>query len=113
MTPQTHDVLIVGAGSIGERHLRCFQSTGRAGVRLVETREELRREVAARYGVSRSYGELAEALGDPPGVAVVATPAASHVPLATALAEAGAHVLIEKPLATSVAGIDGLRDAVA
>ena len=27
-----NSVLIVGVGSIGERHLRCFQSTGRADV---------------------------------------------------------------------------------
>ena len=40
-----HRVLIVGVGSIGERHLRCFQATGRAEVSFVEINDELRQRV--------------------------------------------------------------------
>ena len=36
---ERHRVLIVGVGSIGERHLRCFQTTGRAEVSLVEVKQ--------------------------------------------------------------------------
>src|SRR4051794_20809432 len=68
--------------------------------------------VAQRYGVTASHGDLDAALADPPDVAVVATPAPSHVPLATRLARAGVHVLIEKPLSTSTEGIEELREAV-
>ena len=93
-----HRVLIVGIGSIGERHLRCFQATGRAEVRLVEINPDLRRTIAGRYGISKTYEGLSGALHDPPDVAVVATPAPAHVSLATTLAEAGVSVLIEKPL---------------
>ena len=32
-----HRVLVVGAGSIGERHLRCFLATGRARVSFALT----------------------------------------------------------------------------
>lgn len=112
---QRHKVLVIGVGSIGERHLRCFQNTGRAEVRLVEVNPELRRAVAQRYQVpeSQSHADLESALCDPPDVAVVATPAPAHVPMATALAEAGVHVLIEKPLSTRLEGIDRLRAAVA
>jgi predicted dehydrogenase len=107
-----HRVLIIGVGSIGERHLRCFQATGRAEVSLVEIEPGLRRTVAERYGVSAAYGDLAAALDDPPDVAVVATPAPSHVPLATRLARASVHVLIEKPLSTNTEGIEELREVV-
>ncbi len=44
-----------------------------------------------------------------PTVGVVATPAPLHIPQAIRLAEAGAHVLIEKPLSTSPDGLDELR----
>lgn len=108
-----HRVLVVGVGSIGERHVRCFTQTGRAEVGLVEVNPELRRTVAERYAVSRSEPDLDAALRDPPDVAVVATPAPAHLPMATALAAAGVHVLIEKPLGTSLEGIDGLRAAIA
>ena len=44
----SHRVLIVGVGSIGERHLRCFRATGRAEVSFVEINDELRRSVVER-----------------------------------------------------------------
>jgi len=31
-----HDILVIGAGSIGERHIRCFLKTGRARVSVCE-----------------------------------------------------------------------------
>ncbi len=109
---RSHRVLIIGVGSIGERHLRCCQATGRAEVRLVEINPDLRQTIAERYGVSKAYEDLSEALHDPPDAAVVATPAPAHVSLATQLAEAGVSVLIEKPLSTSLEGVDRLREVV-
>jgi predicted dehydrogenase len=106
-------VLIIGVGSIGERHLRCFQATGRAELALVETNPDLRRSVAERLAVAQSHPNVDSALRDwAPDVAVIATPAPAHVPIATTLAEAGVHVLIEKPLSTRIAGIDRLQEVV-
>ena len=42
-------LLVVGLGSIGERHLRCFAATGRACVSLCELNAELRLAIAERY----------------------------------------------------------------
>lgn len=44
-------VLIVGCGSIGERHLRCFQQTGRVTVAACDTSPALRERMAATYRV--------------------------------------------------------------
>jgi predicted dehydrogenase len=107
-----HRVLVIGAGSIGERHLRCFRATGRADVALVEVRDAVRRTVAERYGVECAYADLDAALALCPGVAVIATPAPLHVAMATRLAEAGIHILVEKPLSVGLEGIDRLRDVV-
>ena len=49
---ETNNVLIVGVGSIGERHLRCFQATGRADLSLCEIDDQLRERISARYGIS-------------------------------------------------------------
>lgn len=106
---EQHRVLIIGVGSIGERHLRCFQATGRAEVAFVELSDALRSVIAERYGVRRSFSDLETALRERPGAAVIATPAPLHIPIATRLAEAGVHLLIEKPLSTSLNGIDRLR----
>jgi predicted dehydrogenase len=106
-----HRVLIVGAGSIGERHLRCFQKTGRCEVSVVEINATLRQTISERYNV-RGHTDLDEGLAEPPTVAVVASPAHTHVPIATKLANRGIHLLIEKPLSTSLDGIDRLRTTI-
>jgi len=106
-----HKVLVIGVGSIGERHVRCFQDTGRVDASLLEIDEALARTVAERYGVS-AHADLDSALATGVEAAVVATPAPLHVPLATRLVEAGLHVLIEKPLSTTLDGIERLRQAV-
>src|SRR5205823_13723548 len=106
----SHKVLIIGAGSIGERHLRCFQATGRAKLSLVEIDTAKRRTVAERYGISDVFNEVEAALAARPDVAVIATPAPSHVPLAIRLGEAGVHMLIEKPLGTTLEGIGRLQE---
>jgi len=110
--PDAKPVLIVGVGSIGERHLRCFQTTGRVRLSLCDTNEDLRRRVAEQYGISRTYADLEAALADRHHAAVIATPAHLHVPMAIRLAEAGTHLLIEKPLSTGLEGIDRLKEEV-
>ena len=59
--------------------------------------------------------ETPDAVLDDPDVAavIVATPAASHFALARQALEAGKHVLVEKPLATSVAEVDELERCAA
>jgi predicted dehydrogenase len=106
-----HHVVVIGVGSIGERHVRCFQSTGRAEVSLVEIHAPLREAVAERYGV-RAFESIAAALTGHPTAAVIAAPAPAHIPLSLELATAGIHLLIEKPLSTSLERIDELQSLV-
>ena len=101
-TDEKTSVLVVGGGSIGERHVRCFQRTGRADVWLCEISDDVRRCVADEYDLRRSYNDLHEAIDAAPHAAVVATPAHLHVDHTRRLAQKGCHVLIEKPLATDL-----------
>ena len=105
-------VLVIGAGSIGERHVRCFQQTGRAEVALCEINPQARADVAERYRLTHVYDDLDAALVDRTDAAVVCTPAHLHVPIAIQLAEAGRHLLIEKPLSTRMDGVDQLQSIV-
>jgi len=117
----SHSLLIVGVGSIGERHLRCFQATGRAEVAFVEINDALRATISERHGIP-GFANLDDAIGNRLDsaqsttprftAAVVATPANLHIEIATRLAEAGIHLLIEKPLSTSTDNIDLLARAV-
>lgn len=105
-------VLVIGVGSIGERHLRCFLATNRVEAEFVEVNASLRDTIAGRYPFARSHASLDDALTSPPDLAVIATPAPLHIPLAMRLATAGVHLLIEKPLSTSLEGISELIETV-
>lgn len=109
----TKNILVIGVGSIGERHLRCLLATERADVAICEVNGQLRQTIAEQYGIDRTYGDLEAALDDPYDAAVIATPAHLHIPMARRLAEAGIHLLIEKPLSTSFDGIDSLQATLA
>jgi len=113
MNEQPVRVLVVGAGSIGQRHVRCFLATGRVEMAICEVHRQRLDEVAGQYDVRRTYGNLADALGDAHDVAVIATPADQHVQMALELAQAGIHLLIEKPLSTTLEGIDLLSQRAA
>jgi predicted dehydrogenase len=108
-SPAAHHVVVVGAGSIGERHIRCFLATGRARVSFVETILERRDDVARRYPAATALASVDAAVHSGAAAAVIATPAPMHVPMARQLISSGMHVLIEKPLAVSMEGVEELR----
>jgi len=70
-------LLIIGAGSIGERHIRCFLATGRAAVSFVEPNSQLRSIIADRYSVA-GFSSVDDALQNEFDAAVIATPANTH-----------------------------------
>ena len=107
-----YPVLIIGCGSIGERHLRCFQATGRAAPTACDTSPALLARMAETYGV-KTFADLDAALAAGPlYAAVICTPAPTHIPIALKCLRAGLHVLIEKPLSTNLDGTDALLAGV-
>lgn len=106
-----HSTLIIGCGSIGERHLRCFQHTGRTRLTACDTVPALREKMAATYAVPVVADAAAAIASGAYDTAVVCTPAHTHVPLAIRALRAGLHVLVEKPLSTSLAGVGDLLQA--
>jgi len=104
-------VLIVGGGSIGERHLRCFQQVG-AEVALCENFDERRADVAARYGLKESFATVEAATVHPWDAVVICTPAHLHVRHVAELAPHTPALLIEKPLTTRLEELPQLHAAV-
>ena len=102
-------ILIIGGGSIGERHLRCFLRTGRADVALCDVNEKLRATVAQRYNVAETYASMTDALAAKFDAAVICTPANLHIPMAIDIARRNIAILIEKPLSISLDRIDELQ----
>ncbi len=105
-------VLIVGVGSIGNRHLRCFLKTKRVRLAICDSDVALTESVAKRYGVKELYTSLENALENPPDIAVICTPAHLHIPMGIQLAESGVDLMIEKPLSTTCDNLVRLNRAV-
>lgn len=112
-TTSMKQILIIGAGGIGKRHIRGFLKTGRARLSVVEPVDERRRAVLAEYPIERGEADLAAV--DLAGVdlAVICAPAHLHIPLAQRCADAGVSFLLEKPLSASLDGVDSLIRTVA
>lgn len=105
-----HSILVVGCGSIGERHLRCFQQTGRASVSGCDPSAQLRTTIAKTYDVE-TFADYPTALTPEVDAVVICTPPPLHIPMALAALNAGKHVLIEKPLASDFTGVAELLEA--
>ncbi len=105
-------LLIIGGGSIGERHLRCFLGTGRVRVSLCDIDESIREKIADQYDIEKAYASLDAALEDPHDAAVICSPAHLHIPMAIQLAQADVSLLIEKPLSLSTDGLDELKKLI-
>lgn len=103
---------VVGTGSLGYHHARILAST--PGVELVgvyDLRREAAEKAAADHGC-RAFASL-EALADAIDAAVVAVPTVAHAEVGVPLLERGLHVLVEKPMAASLADADRLLAAAA
>lgn len=112
VTDKPH-ILVIGIGSIGERHVRCLLGTGRAQVSICEVENQLRGRIANDYRIDRTFASLDEAMDRPWHGAVIATPAHTHIPIAIRLAQSDVSLLIEKPLAVTTDGVEELRSLVA
>ena len=101
---------LIGLGSMGRHHARVIRAT--PGMELVAVADPGgdRFGVAGDLPVLGGVEELIEAGID---AAIIAAPTAHHEAAALALAEAGVHTLVEKPLATSVEAGRRIRDAFA
>jgi predicted dehydrogenase len=103
--------LVVGLGSIGRRHLgNLRQVAPDAEITLLRHDRSVPTPEDAAKLADRIVYRLEDALEERLDCAVIASPAPFHVALATALAERGVHLLVEKPLSHRLDGVDALID---
>ncbi|HKZ74720.1 MAG TPA: Gfo/Idh/MocA family oxidoreductase [Steroidobacteraceae bacterium] len=94
---ETIRAAVVGVGYLGRFHAQKYaQAAGCSLVAVVDPSSEARERVAQEVG-ARAAADYRELLGSVDAVSVV-TPTPSHFDIARAFLEAGAHVLVEKPI---------------
>ena len=94
---------IVGAGIWGRNHALALAGHPRGSVDLICDRDERRARALAEKVGCRWVTSLAEVAASAVDAVTIATPDHLHREPAVVMLEAGKHVMVEKPLATTVA----------
>ncbi len=95
---------LVGAGLFGEVHLRVYRDHPAVEtVAVCDLNIDKAESLAKKYGIKNYVSDYREILNDPAVTAVaVVTPDFAHTEIAVAVLEARRHLLLEKPMATTV-----------
>jgi predicted dehydrogenase len=106
---------IIGSGLIaGKKHIPAFLRL-RPTTELVAVCDlnlSAAKQVAARFGIPKAYGNIAEMMNtEKPDLVDICTPPQTHARLAVEAMRHGCHVLIEKPMALTVADCDQIVKA--
>ncbi len=102
--------LIAGYGSIGRRHMRNLLALGEKDILLYRTHHStLTDEELSGFPVETS---LDAALAHQPDAVIISNPTALHLDVAIPAAQAGCHILMEKPVSHSLDRLDDLAAAL-
>lgn len=106
-------IAVLGLGRVGPAHARAIsEARGAALVAIADIEETKRARIVAEHPGARGVTDYRDALASPDVDAVViALPHGLHAQAAVDAANAGKHMLIEKPMATSVAECDQILEA--
>lgn len=107
-------VAVIGVGAFGRNHARVYHKLANEGVPVrligVVDSDTQRADAIAREFGCRAFGSVEQLVTthNELHAASVAVPTADHAAVAQQLMQAGIDVLVEKPLATSLAEVDDL-----
>ena len=111
-TTAVTQVAVVGAGAFGRNHARVYHQLAREGLpvklsAVIDPQTDRADALAAEFG-ARAFGSIAQLVTTRSEIqaASIAVPTVDHLKVARELMDAGIDVLIEKPLAPSLAEAD-------
>ena len=103
------NVLIVGYGSIGKRHLENFLQFKDIRLTVYTKRNDL--QLLKKKGIKIS-NSLTECLKENPDIGVITNETSLHIPIAIKLAKEGLDLFLEKPLSNSLKDVEKLRTII-
>ena len=96
--------LIIGCGSIGERHLHNIKKIGIKDIGILDINKIRVNNLSKKYSVKKFY-DLDSALSFKPDFSIICTLPESHIPIASSCINSHSHVFIEKPLSSNLKGV--------
>ncbi|MDD5433506.1 MAG: Gfo/Idh/MocA family oxidoreductase [Candidatus Pacebacteria bacterium] len=98
-----YKILVVGAGSIGQRHIKNLQALGVKQIGVVDPK--------LKSGKGLVFTTLKEALKEKWSAVFICSPSSTHLKIALEVAKTKTPMFIEKPLSHTLAGLSQLQKA--
>lgn len=108
----TVNIAVVGLGAFGHKHLDALTHIPDAKIQYVaHSKMDIAKEVAVKYGAKAAFTNYSELLqqDDLDGV-ILATPTQMHHAQTLEALRSGKHVMVEIPMADSLAGVQEIVD---
>ena len=94
-----YKILICGAGSIGERHIKNLLKIGYKDIILFRREKKNLRTIKKKI---KQFTSLEKALSQKPDIAIITNPTNQHIDTAIKCARSNCHLFIEKPLSNNL-----------
>jgi predicted dehydrogenase len=102
--------VVVGAGSIGRRHIGNLNLLGYENIDVVDTNKDSLRYIKNNFKINKVFSNIKDLPRDDYQVGFVLTPPAYHISIALELANKGMDLFIEKPLSHNLNNVDKLLE---
>ena len=104
---------VVGCGNIGKRHLAVIDADPRTEIVAVcDIQPDIVEHYRGLYEVNEHYVDFQELLAHTSAnIVSICTPHGLHADMAVQAAEAGKHILVEKPMALTVSDCERMNEA--
>lgn len=106
------DVLVVGAGSIGRRHIQCLKELGIPKVYICESNDANKSLAEKSFDIAQSFADIGAALQRTYNFAIVAVPNHLHAEVSCKVIEKGIDLIIEKPIETNLDSATRIQHAL-
>ncbi|MFP3903005.1 MAG: Gfo/Idh/MocA family protein [Armatimonadota bacterium] len=101
-------LLVVGCGSIGERHIRCLKHVNDVQITPCDPRQGRLQEMQQLYGTQPGIADYSEADLSEFDAVLICTPTYLHIPQSLRAIETGCHLFVEKPISVDMEGVEDL-----
>ena len=105
-------VVIIGAGGIGKRHIKGYLETKRVTLSIVEPDVKKINTIRKEFSIDKTFTSIEQVNFDEYNLAVICSPANMHVGAMKICAQNNLSFMVEKPLSTSMEGIDEVIELV-
>ena len=106
------NILIIGAGGIGRRHIKGYLETKRAIVSIVEPDKNKIQKIQSDFDLIKSFTSIDNVNLSDFDLAIICSPANMHVDAMKICAQNNLSFMVEKPLSTSMEGVDEIIQLV-